>query len=250
MFYVYEWYNKENGYIFYVGKGCGKRYVQTRCRNKLFENYIKNNTCSSRIVKYFTNEDDAFEFEKNLIFDLKKTNQCSCNISDGGCGGCNFSWTEDMRYYKSIYNPMKNIKQRERMSKNNPMKNKEIALRVNKKNRKSVIINGRIFESVKDAGLFFKVHPNQVSFWCKRGYDRDKNPCKYTDGTYKDISVKITNSKRVKVNEETFNSVRDAAKHIGVWSETLIRCIKNNKKCKGNIVKYDNQQPSINLNGL
>lgn len=38
-----------------------------------------------------------------------------------------------------------------------------------------------------------------------------------------------------------FNSVKEAANYLGVWSETLIRNIKNNKPCKGHICKYDNQ---------
>ena len=67
---------------------------------------------------------------------------------------------------------------------------------------------------------------------------------------YKNISIKTTNSKKVRVNDRVFSSVKKAAQFIGVWSETLIRCIKNNRKCKGYIVKYDNQQPSIDLNGL
>lgn len=250
MFYVYEWYNKENGYIFYVGKGCGKRYVQTRKRNLLFRKYLNDNECSSRIIKYFTNEDEAFKFEKSRISKLKAKNQCSCNLAEGGYGGYNFTWTEEMRDYKSLYNPMKNITQKKRMSLYNPMKNKDIALKVGKTKMKAVIIKGKYFESIKSAGLFFKVDPNQVTLWCKRGYDREKELCRYANGEYKNISIKTTNSKKVRVNDRVFSSVKKAALFIGVWSETLIRCIKNNRKCKGYIVKYDNQQPSIDLNGL
>ena len=46
---------------------------------------------------------------------------------------------------------MKQLEQRERMSKNNPMKNPEIAEKVAQKNRRSVIINNQKYISVIDA---------------------------------------------------------------------------------------------------
>ena len=62
MYYVYEWFNTDTQEVFYVGKGIHKRY-KVKKRNKAFNDYIKNNNCDSRIVKYFTSEKDAFEFE-------------------------------------------------------------------------------------------------------------------------------------------------------------------------------------------
>lgn len=35
-YYVYEWFNKSNNYIFYVGKGCGNRCSRIQGRNKTF----------------------------------------------------------------------------------------------------------------------------------------------------------------------------------------------------------------------
>ena len=122
-FYVYEWFNKDNGEIFYVGKGCKNRYKQTTRRNKLFNQYYKENNCESRIIKEFGYENLAFEFEHERIMELKAQGQCSCNLDYGGNGGCNFVWTNEMKEYKSIYNPMKNESQKLRMSKFNPMKN-------------------------------------------------------------------------------------------------------------------------------
>lgn len=62
--------------------------------------------------------------------------------------------------------------------------------------------------------------------------------------------LKITNSKKVIIDDKVFNSVREGAQYIGVCSETLIRAIKHNRKCKKYIVKYGNQQPSTDLKGL
>ena len=42
MFYVYEWFIKESGKVFYVGKGHKNRY-KVRKHNKLFNYILENN---------------------------------------------------------------------------------------------------------------------------------------------------------------------------------------------------------------
>ena len=71
MFYVYEWYVKETNEIFYVGKGSGQRYKVTYNRNKLFNEIIQKHNCDSRIIKYFQNEKDAFQYQAERIDELK-----------------------------------------------------------------------------------------------------------------------------------------------------------------------------------
>ena len=137
MFYVYEWYNVNTEEIFYVGKGCGNRYKQVSKRNQLFKTYYENNECAVRIIKNFELEQDAFDYEKQRIGELKNINQCSCNIDEGGNGGVNFVWTPEMREYKSVYNPMKSEEQRGRMHQNNPMFNPRVVEQVVSKNPKS-----------------------------------------------------------------------------------------------------------------
>lgn len=250
MFYVYEWYNKDTGEIFYVGKGCGKRYLQTTKRNKYFTEYIKIHDCAVRIVKQFDDENDAFEYEHDRICELKKSHQCKCNLDNGGNGGLKFIWTDEMRKYKSIHNPMKNGIQRKRMSQYNPMKNKNISEKVNSKKKRKVIVKGIYFDSVKSAAQHFNRYPTQITLWCKRGYDTEGEPCRYADEPQKNISNrKITCSKKVIIDGKTFNSVKEGAEYIGVWSETLIRAIKQNRPCKGHICEYDNQQPSRRKSG-
>lgn len=244
MFYVYEWFDTDTNTVFYVGKGTNKRYLQTKGRNKLFADYIANHKCKSRIIKEFENENDAFAYEHERICFLKSKGGCFCNLDNGGAGGVNFVWTEEMRKYKSIHNPMKNQEQRRRMSENNPMKSKEVSSRVNAQKRKAVIIKGIYFDSIKSAGEYFGKFPTQVQKWCKRGYDSDKEPCRYANEEQKDFQIKTTNSKKVIVDGVVFDSVANAARHYGVWSETIIRAIKNNSTFKGHTCKYDNQQPS------
>ena len=80
MFYVYEWYVKDTKEIFYVGKGCGRRYKVTQDRNAQFTKMINQYDCDSRIIKEFQNEKDAFDYEKQRIDELKVKGLCKCNI--------------------------------------------------------------------------------------------------------------------------------------------------------------------------
>lgn len=245
IYYVYEWYVEETEEIFYVGKGKNRRYLNVSQRNELFKLYLKNNKCNVRILKRFEDEKEALNYEHKRICELKKENQCVCNLDNGGKGGVSFVWTDEMRNYKSIYNPMKSEKQRKRMSEKNPMKNKKIANRTNSLKKRKVIIDGKLFDSLKQAGEYFHRYPTQIASWCKRGYDIYGNPCRYADEPQKElIDRKKTNSKPVIIDGKHFNSVKEGSKYIGVWSESLIKAIKNNKPCKGHICKYDNQQPS------
>ena len=245
MYYVYEWFVKETGEIFYVGKGCDKRYLCKSQRNKYFKDYIKNNYCQSRIIKTFETEQEALNYEHERICELKKQGLCKCNLDNGGTGGTSFIWTKEMKEYKSKYNPMKSQKQRERMSTNNPMKNKDVAKEVGNKHKKKVIINGILYESLVDAGNKLGKHPNEIGKWCKRGYDINRKPCRYFGEKQKEIpDLKVTCSKKVIIDEKLFNSVKEGASYLGVCSESLIRAIKNNRKCKGHVCEYGNQQPS------
>lgn len=244
MFYVYKWFNTETGFIFYVGKGCNKRYKEKTHRNRLFSEYIKNNNCDSEIIKTFETEQEAFEYEKALITELKKSNQCICNLDNGGCGGVNFVWTEEMRKYKSENNPMKSQSQRERMSKNNPMKNPETKQKVAEKISKKPIINGFLFNSVIEASKHFGVNKATIWNWCKRGYDTNGNPCHYDGEDQKDYIFKKAGERTVIIGDMQFSSVKQAAIYFNSYSEKIIRAIKNNKKVFGLECKYGNQQPS------
>lgn len=150
MFYVYEWFIKDTNEIIYVGKGCKNRY-KVRKHNKLFNEFVSRFDCDSRIVKTFEKEEDAFHYEYERVAELKAIGQCVCNIQNGGFGGETKSWTPEKRHKYSVNNVMKSQKNRDRMSKYNPMKNPDVAKRVGKKHRKAVIVDGVYFDSVKSA---------------------------------------------------------------------------------------------------
>lgn len=246
MFYVYEWFITNTNEIIYVGKGSKNRF-KVKKHNRFFDEMIKRFNCQSRIYKYFETEEQAFECEYQRIMELKSVGQCVCNINKGGSGGVVSWWTAEKRKYYSEYNVMKSEQQRKRMSENNPMKNKSVAQNVSKKHRRSVVIDGRTYVSVKDASLQLGVTENTVISWCRRGYNTDGKPCRYYDEEQKEypiikkINPRIATYKSVIVDDRKFLTVKDGAEYIGVWSETLIRAIKENRKCKGHICYYDNQ---------
>ena len=250
MFYVYEWYVKDTNEIFYVGKGSRNRYKQGNKKNKIFVLYFEKFYCDSRIIKYFENEEDAFKYEYERITELKKINQAKANIDLGGKGGTSSCWTDEMKNHQSQYNPMKAFKQRERMKLQNPMKNKEIALKVAETNMKALYINGKFYISITEAQKLTGRSVTSIAKWCKRGWDDNGNPCRFANEEQKEIPLivkshpKAVFHKAVIVDGIRYETVSDGAKAIGVWSESLIRCIKKNKTCKGHTCKYDNQQPS------
>lgn len=70
-FYVYEWYIVDTGEIFYVGKGSGKRAISMKDRNKYFKNIRKKHECNYRIIRYFDDENAAYDFEREYGLILK-----------------------------------------------------------------------------------------------------------------------------------------------------------------------------------
>lgn len=74
-FYVYEWFIVETGEIFYVGKGTGNRVTSMKDRNAYFKNIRTKYKCDYRILRYFDNEEDAYNFELERGLELKKSGQ-------------------------------------------------------------------------------------------------------------------------------------------------------------------------------
>lgn len=187
-FYVYEWYIKDTNEIIYVGKGSKKRYLSKQ-HNKLFKEFINRFICESRIVKYFENEQDAYYYEYSYIEYLRANNQCVCNICKGGNGGGGSvnknitRWTEKERLKYSQNNVMKDIKQRERMCKNNPMKNKEYAKKNGIAHRKPIFIGNKVFNSITEASKYFNTTKTTICDWCRKGhFKKDKNiKCGYVN---------------------------------------------------------------------
>ena len=74
-YYVYEWFIVETGEVFYVGKGSGNRATSMKDRNELFKQIRRDNKCDYRILRYFTDNKAAFEYEKQRGLELKSIGQ-------------------------------------------------------------------------------------------------------------------------------------------------------------------------------
>lgn len=241
MFYVYEWFIIESNEVIYVGKGSRNRYKSLKHRNKMFLEFVKRFNCETRIIKTFENEQDAFEYEHQKIMEYKKIGQCVCNLDHGGYGGCHFFWTEEMREYKSLYNPMKNQAQRERMRTNNPMKNKEIAQKSNEKKMRAVIINGVKFKSVKEVQDKYGVAHETVQNWCRKGINSMNELCRYADEEQKIFKGKRYNKggcRAVCYDGKVYESLIDVAKEVGVTNATICNWAKKGKSPNGIECKY------------
>lgn len=250
-FYVYKWYNVETNEVFYIGKGCGGRSGQITRRNEVFKEYYALHKCKSEIIEYFDKEEDALAREHELILEYKGKGQAIANLDDGGKGGLSFIWTPEMREYKSKYNPMKDEKQRARMSASNPMKNPEVAAKMGEQERRAVIIDGEKFSAVFIAAQHFNTKSTVIISWCKRGYNTEGKPCRYADeeqkeysDTIKQLGARAQSAKGVIVDGVYYPSVKAGAEAIGGWPENLTRAIKANRTYKGHTCSYANQQPS------
>jgi hypothetical protein len=168
MFYVYEWFIKETGEIIYVGKGCLNRY-KLRKHNRFFNDMIKRFDCDSRIVKYFENEQDAFDYEYLRVHELKEIGQCVCNIYEGGTGGIQSWWTDELRKRYSEKNVMKSENQRKRMRVSNPMSNPQIAEKTNGQKRRKVTIGNITYNSIKEVKEKLGISYSNILTWSKKG---------------------------------------------------------------------------------
>lgn len=245
MFYVYQWYNTDTQEIFYIGKGTGDRYKDLTHRNHLFLEYKQNNPVDVEILAYFEDEEDALSFEHLKITLLKQQGQCSCNLDNGGAGGLNFSWTEEMRLDKSLHNPMKEERQRERMRKKNPMYDSEVRDKVVKTKTAIVLLGeGESLEetTAPEMAKRFGISASAVYAWIKKGRTSQGIPCRYK------IPPKKRNfsPKPVLIDGQYFSSCAKASEFLGeTHSNGLIRALKNGyTEYRGHKCEYANQQPS------
>lgn len=236
MFYVYEWYVKDTGEIFYVGKGSGNRYKVTYQRNALFTEMIEKYNCESRIIKQFDNETDAFDYEKERIDQLKAIGLCKYNIHSGGAGGSSEYWTDKLREEYSQFNVMKRPEQRKRVSENNPMKNKEIAQKVAEQKQRKIIINSIEYKSVKQAQEHYNVCYDTIKSWCEKGINYYGEPCRFADEegvTFTDKRYNKGSSKAVIYKGKVYQSEIDFYTDVGISSRACQEWLKRGFDPKG-----------------
>ena len=84
MYYIYIWYIKDTGEVFYVGRGHGNRYKTLKKRTKFFHNYFDNYDCESRIVKDGLTEEESIQEESEMISYYRSLGMAKANIHNGG----------------------------------------------------------------------------------------------------------------------------------------------------------------------
>lgn len=246
-FYVYEWYNVDTNYVFYVGKGCGKRYREMSRRNETFKEYCMENNVDSRIVKNNLTEKEAFDYEAELTYLYKNRGECHCSLATPGIGGYSAIWTPAMRENWSKHNPMKASEQRERMSKYNPMKDPEVAQRVGAKHKRAVVINGVYYDGAIDAAKEYGVSQSLIGLWCKEGGNPRGQICHYADEEPKPYRRKTGNSKPVIIDGIWYKSISAAANAFNFPTSSLTKALRENAGIiiyNGHKCEYANQQPS------
>lgn len=243
-FYVYEWYNVDTNYVFYVGKGCGRRYREMSRRNEIFKEYCMENNVDSRIVKEGLTEQEAFDYEAELTYFYKDKGECHCSLAMPGIGGYSTAWTDKMKKYWSEHNPMKSSEQRERMSKYNSMRNPEYAKKSGDKHKRAVVIDGVRYNGAIDAAKVHGVSQSLICLWCKEGGNPKGQNCHYADEQPKPYVKKTGNSKPVLIDGIWYKSISAAAKALNFPTSSLIKALREGKMYRGYKCEYANQQPS------
>lgn len=83
-YYVYFHINKQNGKVFYIGKGCNDRAFQKRSRNEYWHNTVNKYGYEINIVSDNLTNDEAGLLEIQLISFYGMNNLC--NLTSGGDG--------------------------------------------------------------------------------------------------------------------------------------------------------------------
>lgn len=96
-YYVYAHKKKNDGSIFYIGKGRGERCFIKHGRNKHWNNIVNKYGYSIEILKSCINEYDALILETEFISRMKKQGVKLCNQTNGGDGLKGVSISEIMR---------------------------------------------------------------------------------------------------------------------------------------------------------
>ena len=101
-FYVYQHNKKDNGEIFYVGKGKDKRYLQTKGRNAHWTNVVNKYGFESEIIVKDIDEEFAFLVEMEAIDLYRRRGIKLVNKTNGGEGTSGFSRPHSEEHKQSM----------------------------------------------------------------------------------------------------------------------------------------------------
>ena len=218
-YYVYEWYIEDTNEIFYVGKGTGNRVTSMKNRNSYFKNIRKKYKCNYRILKYFKNENDAYNYELKRGLELKEIGQAKACYVLG-----NFKKFID----DSVLEKMKKTAfKKERTPWN---KGKKMSIEYKEKCRKRTLGTKQSEETKKKRSNSLKNHIVTKEARKKIGLSKMK-PI---------ILINLETKE-----EKTYNQISNLAKELNVCQSSLCRPLKSGKVYKNKyIIKYANTEVS------
>lgn len=211
IYYVYEWFDVDSGYVFYVGKGKYNRASDLCRRNNLFTTYYSTHQCDFRYIRKNMIEEEAYALEREIILHYKHISQCHCNIDDGGRRG---------GAMKGELNPMFGVSPKERMDEKTYWQWRE--------NHKKIVGDKNPNYGNKKLSKIYKENKDLAKV--KQSRPRSKN------GRAKQVLVIDIDQNNIGV----FNCVPDAADFLVINGfickasyGSIYTCISKNKPYKG-----------------
>lgn len=182
-FYVYRWIRLDTRLPFYVGKGKGNRFQETKKgRNKYFRHVIKAVPTEVEIILDNLTEAEAFAKEIEFIKMYKDLGYCETNFSDGGEGPSGFKHSEETktilsekskqnnpRYWLGKKRSPETIQKISEAKKGQPYRNKGKPTNVIPANSRQILClnNNRIYDSAYQAARELKCQQQNICKVCK-----------------------------------------------------------------------------------
>jgi hypothetical protein len=137
---------------------------------------------------------------------------------------------------------MKSENQRNRMKKQNPMYDKDTALKSGKKHKRAVVIGDTEYDSVKSAALAYNTNNGIIQLWCKKGANRFGEKCRYKDEDQIVFQGKRFNKggcRPLKYKGKHYETPKDLYEELGLSSTVVLRWLKIGFDPYGNPCRYD-----------
>lgn len=158
MFYTYAHVRKDNGQIFYIGKGSGRRMYRKDARSKHWKNIACKAGFEPMMLASWNSEKEAFEHEKFLINCFKDTgllvNKSSGGDGNDAAGGLSFSGKKHSQ--ESILKC--------RQAHLGKPKTPESNAKNSESHKQKIQINGVIYESWESASLKTGIPTGSLSY--------------------------------------------------------------------------------------
>lgn len=242
-FYVYIHKRKTDNSIFYVGKGSGNRAFSKSGRSPHWRNIVRKNDYTVEIVKYFSCEAEAYNYETHLISLMRSNMERICNIANGGEGGLsgislNHEHKEKLRKAKLGKKQLpEHAKKSAEAKKGKKQPRSAVDYVIGLKKKKVINSDGDIFDSAMDAArslsktLGIKASQGNISMVCRGerriaydlswSYDIEVTPIISVENIFCD-------------NGMMFNSAREASEWVkGFRGYALASNITNAIRNKG-----------------